>query len=189
MEKGSAPYLSPTVFRRVIEAQRGANKLRDCAILHMSYYCGVRAKELAALRIGDVYDLEYGILETVRLTASMTKGGKPRDVFLVKLEAIAALDAYLSTRSVRRPFAPLFFSQKGSNFSANTMQRMVSGLYAKANISASSHAGRRSYATNLIAAGVDIFTIKTMLGHRDISTTQRYFETSPERMKRAASLL
>ena len=58
-----------------------------------------------------------------------------------------------------------------------------------AGVHASSHSGRRSFATHLIQNGADIYTVKEMMGHTSIATTQEYFTTSPERMKKFAALL
>lgn len=110
-----------------------------------SNHLGLRAKELAALTIGDVFDLHTRLMkETVRLLGSMTKGGKFREVFLVNPKAREALQRYLANRSLRYGDAPLFQSQRVGHFSANTMQRMVAICYKRAGVSASSHSGRRS---------------------------------------------
>lgn len=188
MKQGVAPYVPKETLERVIKAQSGANACRDRAILYLSHYLGLRAKELAALRIKDVFD-QSGIKDTIRLLASMTKGEKFREVFLVKEEARETLRLYLAERGVRHLEGPLFLSQKGGSFSANTMQRLMRNLYDKAKVEASSHSGRRSFATRLIQAGADIYTVQQMMGHASIATTQRYFATSPERLKRAAALL
>lgn len=156
----------------------------------LSHYLGLRAKELASLTIGDVFDPSSGKpRDVVRLLASMTKGGKPREVFLVNEEPRQQLLAYLRERSLRHMDAPLFQSQRGGHFSANSMQRLVAICYRRAGIQASSHSGRRSFATNLIERGADIYAVKEMLGHTSIVTTQAYFTTNPERLKKFAGLL
>lgn len=188
MKHGVAPYIPKETLERVIAAQSGANARRDRAILYLSHYLGLRAKELAALRIMDVFERDE-IKDTIRLLATMTKGEKFREVFLVKAEAREALRLHLAERGVRHLEGPLFLSQKGGRFSPNTMQRLMRTLYEKASVDASSHSGRRSFATRLIQAGADIYTVQQMMGHTSIVTTQRYFATSPERLKQAAALL
>ncbi len=189
MKNGVAPYVPKDTLARVIDAQKGKNALRDRAALYLTHYLGIRAKEVAALRVSDVYDPATGIREVIRLLATMTKGEKYREVFLVNATARDALMQYLTTRSLRTPNAPLFMSQKGGAFSANSMQKMLANRYHMAGVKASSHSGRRSFATNLIEAGADIYTIQTMMGHTSISTTQAYFVTSPARLKKFAALL
>lgn len=190
-KQGKAPYLTSEQLQRALDAQRlQRHELRDRAILMTSHYLGLRAKELAALRIGDVFDPRTGQLrEVVRLLNSMTKGGRYREVFLVNDAARAELMRYLRRRDLDDLDAPLFQSERGGAFSANSMQRLIAICYARANIKASSHSGRRSFATRLIESGADIYAVKELLGHASIVTTQAYFTTSPERLKKFAALL
>lgn len=191
MKSGKAPYIPPHVLQQTLEAQAGyRHHLRDRCILLLSHYLGLRAKELAALTIGDVLDpATKKPREVVRLLATMTKGNKPREVFLVNEEPRQRLSEYLSTRSLRHMDSPLFQSQRGGHFSANSMQRLVAICYRRAGVQASSHSGRRSFATHLIERGADIYAVKEMLGHTSIVTTQAYFTTNPERLKKFAGLL
>lgn len=139
------------------------------------------------LLVGDVFDLHQGqVKEIVRLLK--TKGDKFREAFLVNDEVRDHLRRYLVTRPARHD-APLFLSQKGGPFSPNTMQKLLHDIYADAGVAASSHSGRRSFATRLIEGGADIYAVMEMMGHTSISTTQAYFQTSPERLKRFAGIL
>lgn len=191
MKSGKAPYIPSHVLQRTLEAQASyRHHQRDCCILLLSHYLGLRAKELASLTIGDVFDpSSKKTREVVRLLATMTKGGKPREVFLVNEEPRQRLLDYLGTRSLRYMDAPLFQSQRGGRFSANSMQRLVAICYRRAGVEASSHSGRRSFATHLIERGADIYAVKEMMGHTSIVTTQTYFTTNPERLKKFAGLL
>lgn len=186
MKTGVAPYVPKPTLERVVAAQNGPNVLRDRTILYFSHYLGLRAKEIALLRLGDVLDPVTGIKECIRLFK--TKGNKFREVFLVNADAREALRRYLATRGSRLE-SPLFLSQKGGAFSPNTMQRLIANLYKKANVRASSHSGRRSFATRLIEAGTDIYAVMELMGHSSIQTTQTYFATNPERLKRLSALL
>lgn len=191
MKQGKAPYVPSDVLTKTLKAQTHTrNAARDQAVLALSHFLGLRAKELASLTIGDVFDPGPGKLrEVVRLLGSMTKGGKFREVFLVNEQARAYLLTYLQTRSLRHMDAPLFLSERGGHFSANSMQRMVAICYRRAGVRASSHSGRRSFATNLIERGADIYSVKELLGHASIVTTQAYFSSNPERLKKFAQLL
>jgi integrase/recombinase XerD len=190
MKSGKAPYIPRDQLEKTLKAQeRFRFAARDRAILMLSHFMGLRAKELAALRIGDVFDPHTGqVREVVRLLAAMTKGERFREVFLVNEEARTSVLTYLRTRSLRYMDAPLFQSQRGGHFSANSMQRLVAICYRRANVRGSSHSGRRSYATRLIENGADIYAVKELLGHSSIVTTQAYFSSSPERLKKFAAL-
>ncbi len=184
--RGQAPYIPPELFARVLAAQSGPYVLRDRAMLLMSYSLGLRAVELANLVIGDVIDQDGQVRDVVRLF--ITKGNKFREVPLVQTETRNAIATYLATRGTLS-HAPLFRSQKGWAYSPNTLQRHVRHLYLKANVKASSHSGRRSFATRLIQRGADIHSVMVLMGHARISTTQKYFNTDIERLKHFAALL
>jgi integrase/recombinase XerD len=188
-KQGKAPYLSEEEFGDVLRSCVGMNAVRDRAVLLVSYNLGLRAKEIASLRMCDVIDGKGTLLSTIRLLKHMTKGDKFREVFLVHAETRIALNNYLAKRGTRLGDRPLFMSQKGNQFSANTMQRMIGLLYRKANSPGSSHTGRRSFATRLMEKGADIYSIQRLLGHESIATTQEYLYASPERLKKVSGLL
>lgn len=188
MKQGKALYVPHSGLLDTLSAQKGIHAARDKSILMLSHYMGLRAMELAALKVGDLFDAATGrIKDTIRLL--VTKGQRFREVPLVNDAARETLRQYLLTRSLRAMDAPLFMSQRGGSFSANTMQRLVAICYQRAGIKGSSHSGRRSYATNLIQAGADVYTVQCLLGHSSILTTQEYFTTSPARMAKFAAML
>lgn len=187
MKTGKAPYVPPGVLRRTLDAQTGNHQLRNRTILLLSHFLGLRAKELAGLMVGDVFDFGSGdVKEVVRLF--VTKGNRFREAFLVHQETRDHVRLYVATRPARKN-APLFISQKGGPFTANTMQKLIRNIYFSADVLASSHSGRRSFATNLIERGADIYSVMQMMGHSSIATTQAYFASSPERLKRLAGTL
>lgn len=190
MKQGKAHYVPLSALDSTLAAQRGVHAQRDKAILMLSHYMGLRAKELAALTIGDIFDANTGqIRDVVRLLAVMTKGQRFREVFLVNTKARDILRVYLTSRSLRCLDSPLFLSQRGGCFSPNTMQRLIAIMYHRAGVRGSSHSGRRSYATHLIELGADIHAVKELLGHSSIVTTQEYFSTNPTRLKNFVGLL
>ena len=93
---------------------------RDRAIVLVSFYAGLRAKEIAALSIGNVLSDSGEIREECVLTPSQTKGRKARRIFFsTKLRK--ELAGYLSKIDTENAINPLFETQKGTRFSANTM--------------------------------------------------------------------
>jgi integrase/recombinase XerD len=63
----------------------------------------------------------------------------------------------------------------------------VTGLYQAAGINGTSHSGRRTFATRLLAYGASIEQIQLLLGHGDIDQTSRYIDVSLADMARAMS--
>ncbi len=190
-KSGKAPYVSEQDLEITMSNTSGKNALRNKAVLLFSHFLGLRAKEIAALKVGDVYDLKRGELkEVIRLVSAYTKGGKYREVFLIDEQAKQSVLSYLLTfRSDYNAEDPLFLSQKNTKFSANTMQRMIGNLYKKAGVNASSHSGRRSFATRLIHSNADIYSVQQLMGHTSIQTTQVYFSSDPNRLKDVVSRL
>lgn len=188
MKQGKAPFIPIDQLPHVLAACTGVHSKRDQAMILFTHFLGVRAKELSLLKVSDV--IQNGrLVETVRLTRSITKGSKYREVFLMNADTRVVILEYLQQRRNILPDEPLFLSQKGGGFSPNSIQRCIANIYKKAGIKASSHSGRRSFATRLIQNGADIYSVKELLGHSTIATTQIYFYSSPERLKGAVKLL
>ena len=88
------------------------------------------------------------------------------------------------------PQRPLFESQKGGHFSANTMCQLFLDIYKAVGLKdASSHSGRRTYITRLANKGVGVRLLAELAGHSHISTTQRYIDVNSEQLSEAVELL
>lgn len=186
-----APVLSMQEFRQVVAAARTHDQgSRNVTLLYFSVALGLRAKELSQLKVQDVLAINGTIKDEVLLTRSTTKGGKQRLVYLTNKDVRKALTAYLHDRRkeggvVLNPTSPLFKSRKGSGFSPNTMQMLFKRMYIWAGLDhASSHSGRRTFATSLIERGADIKAVSTLMGHASVAMTARYVEDNPVRLRR-----
>jgi len=128
------------------------------------------------------------VRDVLRLVASYTKGNKHRDVPIAHKKVKDAIEKRISdeiqnSRDGVKLDAPLFKSQKGGFFNANSMVHLIKRIYQDAGLSnASSHSGRRKFATTLIESGADIHCVKTLMGHSSIQTTALYFSTNPDRL-------
>ncbi|WP_211441962.1 tyrosine-type recombinase/integrase [Collimonas humicola] len=120
---------------------------------------------------------------------AMTKGRKKRHVFLTNSRVIDAFRHYLHDRQKQEGIlfnydAALFLSQKGDAFSPNTLQQLFHCMFREARLQgASSHFGRRSFATALIEKGIDIKAVSTVMGHSSIAMTAKYVQNNPVRLK------
>ena len=162
--------------------------LRDTTIFVFSLHAGLRAKELAALRICDVYDDTGNVHSSFVLSAAATKGARTRTVYLNKTLK-RQLAQYYPTLP-KHPTAPLFCSQKGSFFSANTMCQLFLQIYKDYGLKgATSHSGRRTFITKLANAGINVRLLAALAGHRHISTTQRYIDVNDGQLANAVELL
>lgn len=190
MKEGQAKVLSERELSRVVNVvKKKAHAKRNTALLYCSFGLGLRAKEMAALRIKHVMDSDGNMLDEINLNSSMTKGNKQRHAYLTNPKVAGALRDYIYDRRKREGIlfnieAPLFKSQKGSSFSPNSLQQLFHHMYLEAKLhGASSHSGRRTFATTLIEKGVDIKAVSTLMGHSSIAMTAKYVENNPARLK------
>lgn len=195
-QRGKARVPTDAELKRLIAVTKaGTNARRNVALLSVSYRLGLRAKEMASLLIGDVLDEAGKVREECHLSASQTKGGKPRMVYLTNTGVRSALKDYLDERRevedvMFNRAAALFRSTKGGGFSPNTMQQLLHDLHGRAGIiGGRSHSGRRHFATELIAKGVDLRAVQTLMGHSSISVTASYAADNPQRLRRIVAEL
>lgn len=78
-----AQTLNEAQLRRVLHYCRSRrHPLRDQTIIMISFFAGLRAKEIALLRVGDVFDAAGDVREQFVLEPSQSKGGQSRTVYL-----------------------------------------------------------------------------------------------------------
>jgi integrase/recombinase XerC len=144
---------------------------RDLLIFELLYGCGLRVSELAGLDLSDIDRSEQWIV--VR-----GKGRKERRV-PYGAKAAAALAKYLEKRSSSGERA-LLLNRRGKRLSARGARDIVA-LYARileGDSSLHPHSFRHAYATHLLSAGADLRSIQELLGHAQLSTTQKYTQVS-----------
>ena len=189
-KEGKAKVLNDSEFKRLlIVAKSGQFALRNIALLYCSFGLGLRAKEIASLKISDVTTPDYKLLDEVCLKRAMTKGEKQRYAYLAHKKVCDALDEYINSIRNQDRNKPLFQTQRKSRFTPNTLQKWFKSLYDKAGIiGASSHSGRRTFITRLIEQGADIKAVSKLAGHASIVNTAIYVEDNPDRLKRLTHL-
>ena len=185
-----AQTLNEAQLRRVIKYTRSRrHQVRDETIILTSFYAGLRAKEIAALTVGNVFDEEDNVRSQFILSAAQSKGGKTRTVY-INQRLRRALADYAAGLNLSDPKRALFESQKGGHFSANTMCQLFLDIYKAVGLKdASSHSGRRTYITRLANKGVGVRLLAELAGHSHISTTQRYIDVNSEQLSEAVELL
>ncbi len=164
---------------------------RDRAMLLISHLSGMRVGEIASLTVGHVLDSNDQVRSEIRLTAEQTKGKHPRTVFVnTKLkEELAAYVKLIRTDDKERT---LFPTQKNprKGFTANTMTQHFLYLYREAGIDgASSHSGRRTFATSIASKGTSLRVLMRLMGHRNVSTTAVYIDANDNMLRIAVELV
>jgi site-specific recombinase XerD len=141
--------------------------------------CGLRVEEVAHLTVDAV---EYGRRQ---IFVSNGKGAKDRVVYMSE-DARSALLAYLVKRSSKGK--GLFLVQKGpmkgKSLSVRGIQKRIEYYGRKSGLEVSCHRLRHTMATQLLNADADLATIQDLLGHGQITTTQRYCRVANLKVQR-----
>ena len=158
------------------------HKIIRFAILLLAY-TGLRIKEALELKLEDI-DLEKNQI------SANGKGRKQRWIPIAKAFLPILIDFINNEREA--PDSPyLLATKKTGRLSAlyvNTvLHKSVADLNWKKNVTC--HALRRSFATNLLRKGVDIFTISKLLGHASVKTTMIYLQLNPSELQVAVDKL
>lgn len=149
---------------------------RDQAALTLIWGSGLRISEALGLRQRDA-----PLPEVIRVTG---KGGRQREVPVLPA-ARTAVEHY------RRlcPYAPgrndaLFLGARGGPLNPRLIQKAMSAARMALGLPASAtpHALRHSFATQLLAAGGDLRAVQELLGHASLSTTQIYTAVDEARL-------
>ena len=153
--------------------------LRDRAMFMLMLRCGLRVQEVADLTVDAV---EYGRRQ---IFVSNGKGAKDRVVYMSE-DARSALLAYLVKRSSKGK--GLFLVQKGpmkgKSLSVRGIQKRIEYYARKSGLEVSCHRLRHTMATQLLNADADLATIQDLLGHGQITTTQRYCRVANLKVQR-----
>ena len=174
--------LNEEEVRRLIE-QPDTNTvlgLRDRAILTLLYGTGIRAGECTGLREQDIDWREH----TIHVVG---KGGHERTVPLNE-EVVHILKQYRQARGPTKSSEPFFRSREGGALGRNAIYERVRTAGRKARIEkrVSPHQLRHTFATHLIKAGVGLVTVRDLLGHRLITSTQIYIHLTAQDLRQAA---
>ena len=155
--------------------------LRDRALLALLYGTGIRASECASLRDRNVD------LKQLSITVQ-GKGGHERTIPL-NAELTEVLRVYVEARGPAPNHAPFFFSRFGRSLSRGGVYERVRtwGQRSRVGIPLSPHRIRHTFATHLVRAGVGLITIRDLLGHRLISSTQIYLHVTADDLRAAAA--
>lgn len=159
----------------------GVLGFRNRAILETLYSTGVRVSELAGMNMRDL-DEQNG---TIRVRG---KGSKERIVPIGERARTAIAD-YRNMLAEQTDVAQddggaIFLNKDRGRLTTRSIARVVDKMARACGlpVPVSPHAMRHSYATHLLDAGADLRAVQELLGHRHLSTTQRYTHVSIDRL-------
>jgi integrase/recombinase XerD len=186
-----AKVLTKEEIRKVLKACRlTKHEDRNRFIVYLSFLSGMRAIEIANLRVSNVVNANNEVLDAIALDKTQTKGNKGQTVYVGKALR-KEITVYLKKfpQLLNNKEGSLIKTQQGKTTSA-TIQYIFKQLYALANIqNATSHSGRRSFITELSEKGVSVRVIQELARHSSLQTTQRYIDVSVPKLKNAVDLI
>lgn len=175
---------SLSLLQSVLDDPESRTKERDYCILTLFLNCGMRLSELCGINLSDI-DRELRSLRVVG------KGNKERIVYLNDAcrETIAAYLKVRATDPEIKDKNALFLSSRHTRISNKTVQWMAGKYFSAAGLDYkkySVHKLRHTAATLMYQeGGVDVLTLKEILGHAQLNTTQIYTHASNKLMEDA----
>jgi len=149
----------------------------DRALFLLMLRCGLRVSEVAHLKVNDID------WEQKALLVEQGKGRKDRWVYL-SADALESLHEGLQLRPAVVPGDYFFCNQKRRRpLSVKAIQKKMEHYAQAAQIEASCHSRRHTFASNLLEEGAAIVSIKEFLGHESITASERYARLSNQQIK------
>jgi len=155
--------------------------LRNRAIFETLYSTGIRVSELTGLK---TFDLNFKGA-TIRV---LGKGSRER-IVPVGLKALQAIQNYRNKLETESGISleengPLFLNKNKGRLTARSIARILDKLVGACGLltPVSPHTLRHSFATHMLDAGADLRVVQELLGHKSLSTTQKYTHVSIDRL-------
>jgi len=150
----------------------------DRALFLLMLRCGLRVAEAAHLKVSDIDWQQKALL------VEQGKGRKDRWVYL-SADALASLHDCLRKRPLVVPSDYLFSNQKRKRqaLCVKAIQKKMERYAKAADVRASCHSLRHTFASNLLEEGAEVVSIRELLGHASISSSERYARLSNRRVK------
>jgi len=182
-DKAIPVYLSVDEMFRLLDSIQTDTLLglRNRAIFETLYSSGIRVSELSEMNISDV-DFTAAVIQV------SGKGNRQR-IVPIGQKALAAIKAYRcllqkQTGRVAIKNGPLFLNRFQRRLSPRSIARILKELVAAIGLLTpiSPHALRHTFATHMLDAGADLRAVQELLGHKSLSTTQKYTHVSIDRL-------
>ena len=182
-EDAKARVLTEMEYRGLRDVVRGSRRrsgVRDYAILELALQTGLRRSEICSLTLDDV---EFSTRATVgRVRVRKGKGGKERSVTLNDA-AQKALKDYLAVRPKDTGHQEIFLNNRRKPCDPVIISAIFRKYMEKAGIKgASFHSLRHTFATHSLRKGTNIIVVQEALGHKSLTTTQKYLHFVREMM-------
>ena len=179
--KGTRP-LDNDEIRSVSTCFTGTFATRNRGLFMLGVSTGGRISELLSLRVGDVYQNKKPVTDLL-YTKRIVKGGEVSRSVPVNADGRRSIDALVNWhrahyRSVasKRPFFPSRHKSGTVPMHRQTAHAILKTAFIEAGLNGhiATHSLRKSFAQRLYDKTGDIYMVQELLGHKNISTTQKY---------------
>jgi integrase/recombinase XerD len=169
-------------LRDVVRASQRKSSIRDYAILELALQTGLRRSEICSLTLDD---MEFSTRTTVgHVRVREGKGGKERTVTLNSVAEVATKE-YLTVRPEDTEYKEIFLNNRLKPCSPMVISAVFKKYMEKAGIhGASFHSLRHTFATHSLKKDTNIIVVQEALGHKSLTTTQKYTHFLREMMDR-----
>ena len=155
------------------------NALRDKLIVELFYSTGMRRAELIHLKMSSV-DFSEGMVKVL--------GKRNKERFIPLLPSvIKSIKNYIDRRGEVSPNSDhLFLTNKGNKIYETLVYRVINNYFSRVSskVKKSPHILRHSFATHLLNEGADLNSVKELLGHSSLASTQVYTHNSLDQIKK-----
>ncbi|PKH66197.1 integrase [Flavobacterium sp. ALD4] len=164
-----------------IESPVGFEEVRNKLIIDLFYTTGIRRTELIHLKVNDI-DSSSNTIKVL--------GKRNKERVLPVLPIIAAqFSSYVNERSLVeniRDFDCFFITKKGLKLNDSFVYRLINTYFSAVSgkVKKSPHILRHTFATHLLNNGADLNSVKELLGHSSLASTQIYTHSSLSELKK-----
>lgn len=164
-----------------IQFENNFEGVRDKLVIELLYTTGIRRAELIGLKINDV-DVSRRIVKVL--------GKRNKERIIPLLETTADLFiAYFEQRNALEPIidkAHVFLLKSGYKLYETLVYRLINKYFSEVStkVKKSPHILRHTFATHLLNKGADLNSVKELLGHSSLASTQVYTHNSISELKK-----
>lgn len=170
-----------TDLMREVANPAGFEEVRDKLIVDLFYTTGMRRAELIHL-------MKYNVDLSSNVVKVLGKRNKERIIPVLPI-VIAQFNLYLQERALVENIVDddyFFISKKGLKLSESFVYRLINSYFSKVSekVKKSPHVLRHTFATHLLNNGADLNSVKELLGHSSLASTQVYTHNSLAELKK-----
>ncbi|MEN8125381.1 MAG: tyrosine-type recombinase/integrase [Bacteroidota bacterium] len=164
---------------KIFKSKDDFESVRNKLMVELFYSTGMRRAELIALQISDI-DLTKGVIKVL--------GKRNKERYIPLLNSInISIEKYLLFRNEIETNVKFFFiTKKGNKLYPTLVYRVINEYFSKVSskVKKSPHMIRHSFATHLLNEGADLNSVKELLGHTSLASTQVYTQNSLNKLKK-----